>query len=104
MGPEQGALDRQRRAKDDSMNRNDKTHRLHRETADADSDMPDEIDFSPGARGKQGLTLVLDSMRFRRALQRISDMRVDEQPLEAARSMQDEARKALAGTHDTGPR
>jgi hypothetical protein len=73
--------------------------RADTQTMQRDPDMPDEIDFSGGVRGKRGRALLMEMMRLKRALRQIRDMQhVDQDPLQAARAMQDCARRALSGT------
>jgi hypothetical protein len=61
--------------------------------------MPAEIDFSGGVRGKYAPAR-RHAARLQRALERIRDMPgVDEHPREAARAMQDEARRVLEKAH-----
>ena len=65
---------------------------------DDDDDMPALIDFSGGVRGKYSPAR-RQAARLRRALEKIRDMTgVEEHPLQAAREMQDEARRTLAET------
>ena len=62
-----------------------------------DPDLPEEIDFSDAAQGKAGRRLLTQWARYRRALRAIGDApKVDAQPLQAARSMQKQARAALS--------
>jgi hypothetical protein len=64
----------------------------------ADHDMPAAIDFLRGARGKYSPAR-REAARLRRALARIRDMAgIEDHPLETARQMQTEARRALEET------
>jgi hypothetical protein len=60
-------------------------------------EMPEEIDFSRGLRGQTGHEILVQLARYRRALLTVRDTPdIKRDPLQAARTMQEVARKALA--------